>query len=124
MEQSSEDPQELFGLRVAHVGINAADEAEARSVAERFSTLMGLPAASTPVSIFSGSVVETMAGAGRGTHGHIGFHVDDLPAAEEWFSERGFAIDEDSRALNPDGTTRLVYFQEPIAGFAIHLTQD
>lgn len=125
MATQSNDPVELFGLRIAHIGINAADEEEAEAVAERFATLMGLPLRKTaPISVFSGDLVETMSGTGRGEHGHIGFHVDDIPAAEAWFSERGFEIDESSRNLKDDGTTRLVYFKEPIGGFAIHLTQD
>ena len=31
-----DDPKALFGLRLAHVGINAADDAEAASIAEQF----------------------------------------------------------------------------------------
>ncbi len=124
MERPSEDPVELCGLRIAHVGVNAADDAEAASIAEAFSRLMGLPRTDTPVSLFSGTLVETMRGCGRGEHGHIGFHVDDIPAAEAWFAARGFEVDESSRVLLPDGSTKLVYFKEPVAGFAIHLTQD
>lgn len=123
--QHTDDPKELFGLRLAHVGINAANDEEAEAIAERFQTLMGLQRnVVAPISVFSDTAVEIMKGCGRGEHGHIGFHVDDIPAAEKWFEARGFAIDEDSRALNPDGSTHLVYFKEPIGGFAIHLTED
>lgn len=124
-EPTSDDPKQLFGLRLAHVGINAASDEEAEAIAERFQTLMGLERrVVAPISVFSDTAVEIMKGCGRGTQGHIGFHVDDIPAAERWFSARGFAIDESSRALNPDGSTHLVYFQEEIGGFAIHLTED
>ena len=44
-----------------------------------------------------------------------------IDAAEKWFEARGFKINESSRVLK-DGKTFLVYFQEEIAGFAIHLT--
>lgn len=121
---NTQDPVEKLGLRIAHVGINAASPQEAAEVADLFSTLMGLPAIETPISVFSGTLVETMSGKGRGTHGHIGFHVDDIPAAEAYFASRGFTVNESSRALNADGTTKLVYFDRQIAGFAIHLTQD
>lgn len=128
MAQASEgpvdgNPVELFGMHVAHVGVNAADEAEAGEIARKFQLLMGLPVVETPVSVFSDSLVETMKGAGRGEHGHIGFAVNDIAAAEAWFKTRGFEIDESSRRLNPDGSTFLVYFKEQIGGFAIHLTQ-
>ena len=115
------NPAELFGMRVAHIGINAGSQAEAERIADRFALLMGLPKRETPISVFSYTLVETMKGNGRGTHGHIGFHVDDIDAAEAWFCARGFEINEESRVRNPDGSTFLVYFKEEIGGFAIHL---
>lgn len=121
---ASQNPVELFGMRVAHVGINAQNPQEAKEIADLFATLMGLPVNETPISYFSDSLVETMKQNGRGTHGHIGFGVDDIAAAEKWFAERGFEINEDSRVLNPDGSTKLVYFKREIGGFAIHLSQN
>lgn len=124
MTQTGDNPVELFGMRVAHVGINAKDPEDAARIADDFSVLMGLPVRDTPISVFSGTLVETMKGGGRGTCGHIGFHVDDLEAAVAWFAERGLAIDEGSRKLAEDGSTRLVYFDREVGGFAIHLTTD
>ena len=123
MTDIANDPKELFGLRLAHVGINAANASEAEHVADLFQSLMGLEKSETPKSYFADTLVEVMKENGRGTNGHIGFHVDDIPAAEKWFAARGFDVNEDSRALNPDGTTFLVYFKQEIGGFAIHLTQ-
>lgn len=124
MSEQIENPVSAFGLHVAHVGINAASPEEAREVAELFQTLMGLEPNVTPVSVFADTLVEVMSGCGRGEKGHIGFGVNDIVAAEKWFAARGFEINDDSRALNPDGSTRLVYFKRQIAGFAIHLCQD
>ena len=121
----SDDPVELFDLHVAHIGINTDSPEEADAVAAQFETLMGLPARHpAPISTFAGTLVEVMNNGGRGEKGHIGFYVNDIPAAEKWFAARGFEINEDSRALNPDGSTHLVYFKQEIAGFAIHLTED
>lgn len=124
MSEQIENPVSAFGLHVAHVGINAASPEEAREVAELFQTLMGLEPNVTPVSVFADTLVEVMSGCGKGEKGHIGFGVNDIVAAEKWFAARGFEINEDSRALNPDGSTKLVYFKRQIAGFAIHLCQD
>lgn len=124
MSEQIENPVSAFGLHVAHVGINAASPEEAREVAELFQTLMGFEPNVTPVSVFADTLVEVMSGCGRGEKGHIGFGVNDIVAAEKWFAARGFEINEDSRALNPDGSTKLVYFKRQIAGFAIHLCQD
>lgn len=123
MAAASDDPVELFGLRIAHVGINADSREEAERIAARFETLMGLGRNRiASKSTFAGTLVEVMNNGGRGERGHIGFHVDDLPAAERWFAARGFEIDEASRFSLPDGSCSLVYFEDEIAGFAIHLT--
>ena len=124
MSEPIENPVKAFGLHVAHVGINAASPEEAQQVADLFQALMGLEPNVTPVSVFAGTLVEVMSGCGRGEKGHIGFGVTDIAAAEKWFAARGFEINEDSRALNPDGSTKLVYFKRQIAGLAIHLCQD
>ncbi len=121
---SSQNPVELFDLYVAHVGINAANPEEAKKIASQLSLLMGIPTVEQPPSFFAGTLVEVMKNGGRGTKGHIGFHVNDIPAAEKYFAERGLEVDESSRRLNPDGSTFLVYFKDEIAGFALHLTMD
>lgn len=121
MEGSAENPVEKFGMRVAHVGVNAADAADAERIAGMFETLFGMQRVETPVSVFADTLVEVMKGGGRGEKGHIGLYVNDLPAAEEYFTSRGLTVNESSRALREDGSTKLVYFNEEIAGFAIHL---
>lgn len=119
---TSDSPVELFGLRIAHIGVNTDSPEEAERVAAQFEALMGLPVNHVaPVSSFAGTLIEVMNNGGRGEKGHIGFHVDDLPSAEAWFAARGFEVNEPSRTTLPNGT-HLVYFTEPIAGFAIHLT--
>ena len=60
MSEQNANPVELFGMRVAHVGINATDPADALEIAELFSTMMGLPVIETPVSYFNDSLVEIM----------------------------------------------------------------
>ena len=60
MSEQNANPVELFGMRVAHVGINATDPADALEIAELFSTMMGMPVIETPVSYFNDSLVEIM----------------------------------------------------------------
>ncbi len=115
------NPVEAFDMKLAHVGINAADAEDAQRIAGLFEALFGMEPHETPVSYFSDKLVEIMKGNGRGEKGHIGLQVNDVPSAEEYFKSRGLTINEESRALNPDGSTKLVYFNEQIAGFAIHL---
>lgn len=121
---AQENPVELFDMYVAHIGINATAPAEAKEIAETFQKLMGLEVSETPKSYFAGTLVEVMNENGRGTNGHIGFHVNNIDEAAKWFESRGFEVNEETRALLPDGSTKLVYFKEEIGGFAIHLTLD
>ena len=121
---NSQNPVELFDLYVAHVGINATNPEEAEKIARQLSALMGIPTVEQPPSFFAGTLVEVMKNGGRGTNGHIGFHVNNIPAAEKYFAERGLEVDETSRRLNPDRSTFLVYFKDEIAGSALHLTMD
>lgn len=118
------NPVEHFNMHIAHIGINAKDDEDAQRIANLLTTLFGLSQNDTDISIFSDTLIETMKGCGRGEKGHIGLAVNNIPEAEEYFSSRGLTINEESRAYYPDGTLKLVYFKEEIAGFAIHLCQD
>ena len=121
-----DSPVERFDMHISHVGINAASREEAEEIVGLLSTLMGLERSSmASVSIFAGTLVEVMLPeAARGEKGHIGFYVNDMPAAIEWFAQRGFEVNPEAKLLNPDGSLHLIYFKRQIAGFAIHLTCD
>lgn len=121
---ANDNPVELFDMYVAHIGINGTDPADAEAIADLFGTFMGLDKSETPKSYFAGSLVEVMKQNGRGTKGHIGFHVNDLKSAGEWFEARGFKLNQDSAGYYEDGSLRLIYFEQEIGGFAIHLTAD
>lgn len=117
------NPVELFDMHVAHVGVNAKDPAEALQIAELFEKVFGLGVRETPISYFNDTLVETMKQNGRGENGHIGLAVNDLAAAEEWLRARGVGFIEDSRVVAEDGSTTLIYLDQQIGGFAIHLSQ-
>lgn len=117
------DPRQVFDMKLAHVGINASGPVESAQIAEQFSRLLHLSTSTTPISHFVDTVVEVMDGNGRGERGHIGFSVNDLRVAAAWFDANGYEVDYDSLRYDEEGVARLVYFKEPIAGFAIHLLQ-
>lgn len=115
---------ELFNMKVAHVGLNAANDGEAAGVAADFLRLMGLSTRETSASYFSGDLVEIMKENGRGTHGHIGFSVNDVEAAIRYFEERGFKPIEATKKFDESGKCYFTYFEGEIGGFAIHLIQQ
>lgn len=116
--------EQLFHMKVAHVGINAAGKEESRKWAEDFLRLMDLPVRETPVSHFAGELVEVMNENGRGVHGHIGFSVNDVEKAMAYFQQRGMTPIEETKKFDEAGVCTFVYFEEQIGGFAIHLIRE
>ena len=118
------DAESLFQMKVAHVGLNASNAEESRALAELFTKLMGLPLRETPISHFAGHLVEVMDGNGMGTHGHIGFSVNNVEKAMAYFAERGMTPLEKTKHFDENGVCTFVYFKEEIGRFAIHLIQE
>lgn len=115
---------ELFDMHVAHVGVNASCAEEGKQWAEEFLSLLSLTTRETPKSYFAGELVEIMKENGRGTHGHIGFGVNDCEAAIKYFEEKGVTFLEGTKKFTEDGTCCFAYMEQEIGGFAIHLIQD
>ena len=55
--------------------------------------------------------------------GHLGFFVNDMPAAIAYLEEKGYPVDYDTARYDEDGKTiRLIFLKEEINGFRIHIT--
>jgi len=106
---------------LAHIGINAANEDEARKAADMFCTLFGFPVKAGNSSIFAGSAVEVMKEPYLGTNGHIAIGTPDVAAAKAELEARGFSFREDSAKFKADGKLNAIYLTGEIGGFAIHL---
>ena len=113
----------MLDFRLAHVGINAENSTEAERIAHCFDTLLSLPTTATPISYFAGTAVEVMSGSGRGTMGHIGFYTRSIPRARAYFERMGVRFCESSARFDEKGNIKLIYFDDEISGFAVHLTQ-
>ncbi len=118
----SENAIEMFDMKVGHVGINADGPEQAAAWAGDFFKLLGLPVKDGDKSMWSGNLVEIMKGNGRGRLGHIAIKVNDCDRALEYFKGRGMTPAEETRKVE-NGKTVFIYFEEEIAGFAIHLNQ-
>lgn len=113
-------------FEIVHLGVNCPDAAAAEACAGRFEALFSLavnPAKESADARFTGTQIEWMKAPGRGTHGHIALATADLPAARAYLEERGFSFDEASIKRFPDGRILVIYANEEIGGFAIHLMQ-
>ncbi len=117
------DETKNLGFEVMHIGINCGSAEEAGKTANQLEELFGLETNETPVSYFSSSRVEIMKKGGAGKNGHIAIGTNDIHAAIDYLKGRGFEFNEKSASYRPDGSLKLIYLKDEIAGFAFHLLQ-
>ena len=110
-----------FNLR--HVGINSRDEQESCRTVETFEALFGFPKEDRGGAYFAGEIIEVMKMPFYGTHGHIALSTENAPAAAHYLEQAGVSFNWKSAGYNPDGRLRVVYLQEEIGGFAVHILQ-
>ncbi len=116
-----QDMVKELGMHVTHVGINAADDEQARGWAKEFESCFGLPAKEGNSSIFSADLVEIMKGHGRGAVGHIAIGVNDCEKAIEFFASNGVKVIPETVKTNDEGRIKFAYLDKEIAGFMVHL---
>lgn len=114
----------MLGLKLRHVGINTADDGEARAVTADFSAILGTDIRELPVSFFTGTEFEIMKGPGRGTKGHIAIGTNYLDRAVYHLKSRGYTFDHESAVYDEKGKLTLIYITPEIGGFAVHLSQN
>lgn len=116
----------LQGFTVGHIGTNAADENDARSIAKEFSPF-GYQTNDGSSSIFMGTEFEIMKKNGRGTHGHICFLCNNVDRSLYYLAQFGFKpIMETAQYTGESGKSPLkfIYLDKQINGFAIHLKKN
>lgn len=112
-----------LGLKVVHFGVNCASGEEALKVAELFAHLFGLKIQDGNDSVYAGPMVELMKNSGRGTCGHIAIGTSDIFAAQKYLEKLGCKFASDSAKYNSDDRLVVIYLDQEIAGFAVHLLQ-
>lgn len=113
-------------FEIVHMGVNCMDAEQAVSCASLFQELFALapnPHKDSADACFTGTQIEWLKGAGRGTHGHIALATADLLAARAHLEGKGIVFDDCSVKYYPDGRPMVIYAVQEIGGFAIHLMQ-
>lgn len=108
-----------------HVGINARTPEEGARMKDFFTDVMGYDDyREIPASFFtSDNKMELMKGMGKGSMGHLGFFVNDIPEAIGYLESKGYEMDYATARYAEDGKTiRLIFLKEEINGFRIHIT--
>ena len=106
---------------LAHIGINAENEADALKIAELFAALFGFEVNPGNSSVFAGTAVEVMKTPYLGANGHIAIGTPDVAAAVADLEGRGFQFNKESAKYKADGTLNAIYLADEICGFAVHL---
>lgn len=113
-----------ISYRLAHLGVNSNNEAEALATAELFAVLFGWDVKNGNSSVFAGPYMECMKKPFLGKNGHIAVSAPDVDAAKAELEQKGVAFDESTLKCNADGEAVAVYLKEEIAGFAVHLLKE
>ncbi len=114
--------EQMLGFSLAHIGINAANEEEAHSIASTFAGMFGMPEKIGNSSIFAGTAIEVMKEPYLGANGHIGFKTNYLDRAVNYLEMMGYEFDYDTAKYKGDKMT-AIYFKQSVGGFAVHLVQ-
>lgn len=114
---------QMLGFELRHVGINHPDAQQADQTASTFEKLFGFDKQDKGGAYFAGPYIEAMKKMFYGTHGHIAIATNHAARAAWYLEQRGAKFNWKSADYNPDKTLRVVYLQDEIGGFAVHIIQ-
>lgn len=113
----------MLDFKIRHVGINAAEEAEACRTTEMMEQFFGFEKKEGNLSFFAGEGIEVMKSPYFGTHGHIAIATDNVDRAAYHLSRRGCKFNMETAKYDEKGRLKFIYVQEEYSGFALHLIQ-
>ncbi len=113
----------MVGFEIRHIGINAIDESAANGIADAFSNMFGMEKKVGNSSVFVGKGFEIMKSPYLGVCGHIAVQTNSVDRAFYHLSRQGYQFNMDTASYDADGRLKIVYLQEEVGGFAIHLVQ-
>ncbi len=113
----------MLDFKIRHVGINAAEEAEACRTIEMMEQFFGFEKKEGNLSFFAGEGIEVMKSPYFGTHGHIAIATDNVDRAAYHLSRRGCKFNMETAKYDEKGRLKFIYVQEEYSGFALHLIQ-
>ena len=122
-ELTKEAVTKMLGFELRHVGINAANEEEADSVATSFENIFGFTKNVGNSSIFAGTGIEVMKAPYLGKNGHIAIQTNYIERAIFHLEMQGFSFDMETAKYDKNNKMVAVYFKQEMGGFAVHLVQ-
>ncbi|SET61732.1 bifunctional 4-hydroxy-2-oxoglutarate aldolase/2-dehydro-3-deoxy-phosphogluconate aldolase [Lacrimispora sphenoides] len=114
--------QTMLGFEFTHIGINLSTDEEAEKTAGIFEAMFGFQKKSGAGSVFAGTAIECMKPPYFGTKGHIAISTNSIVRAKNYFETAGYKFNEASAKFNNDKMI-VIYFEEEVGGFAVHILQ-
>jgi 2-dehydro-3-deoxyphosphogluconate aldolase/(4S)-4-hydroxy-2-oxoglutarate aldolase len=118
-----EAQRKAHGFSMTHIGINAANEDEARKSAAFFERVFGFSPKEGNSSIFAGDGIEIMKSPYLGRNGHIAVAVNNVERAKACLERNGLVFNSESAKPDGKGGLLSIYLSDEPAGFAVHLVQ-
>ena len=112
----------MQGFELAHFGINANGKDDAVAMTEKLGAF-GMAVSETSKGFFMDKSIEIMNLNGPGTHGHIGYKVNNIARTMAYVKKLGYTINESSFTYDAKGKVKFFYVNEEIGGFAVHFIQ-
>jgi len=112
----------MLGFKFAHLGINEDNQEKALHATHLFSHLFNFPLKEGTTSFFAGPAFEIMKNRGLGKHGHISIATHNIYRAIAYLKMKGISTLPET-AKEKDGKLKIIYLDQEVSGFAIHLAQ-
>lgn len=103
----------------SHIGINSEN---AKNTADLLANLFEFQQNEGAASIFVEKSIEIIKSQGLGRNGHIAFYTENIDTAIKYLEEKGIKFNYEAAKYNQDNKIVIIYFEQEISGFAIHLT--
>jgi len=111
-----------YGFELIHFGINTPSKESAMAVSSLFEVFGMIPKIGSS-STFMDSSIEIMHSMFKGIHGHIGFKCPSIEDSLTYLKDKGFSPNFETAKYDANGNLTVIYLNEEIAGFAIHLVR-
>ena len=112
----------MLGFEFAHLGINEESKDKALNSANLLSRLFYLPLKEGASSIFAGPEFEVTKNKFLGEHGHIAIATNDIYRTINYLKMKGVSVLPET-AKEKNGKLKVIYLDQEVSGFAIHLLQ-
>ncbi len=112
----------VLGYEIEHVGINCSDAESSLAVTNEFCGAFGFAPKYGNSSNFAGQGIEVMKKMYYGKNGHLAVLTNKMEAAVADVQAKGYTLNMDTASVK-NGRMTVVYLNEEIGGFAVHLKQ-